>query len=151
MAKKTQPRASEFAQQNEAAVRKAREADRVEPRARSITYDAQRGLLLVELTNGFVFGFSPERVPGLKRATADDLAQARISPSGDGLHWDALDVDASLTGLVAGALSLREWAPRFMGQARSDAKARASRLNGRKGGRPRGSGLSAEEVESLVS
>ena len=135
MARRT-TRRPDFDRQNESAVREAREADRIEPRARSITYDAHRGLLLVDLTSGFVFGFPPERVPGLKDATAKDLAQARISPSGDGLHWDALDVDVSLTGLVANALSLRDWAPRIMGQARSEAKARAARLNGRKGGRP---------------
>jgi hypothetical protein len=61
----------------------------------------------------------------------------RISPSGDGLHWDDLDAHASLTGLMAGALNLREWAPRILGQVRSEAKARAARANGAKGGRPR--------------
>lgn len=139
MATRPKRNPTEFERQNAAAIREAREADRVEPRARAISYDADRGLLLVQLTSGFVFGFPPEHVPGLEGATADDLSRARISPSGDGLHWENLDVDASLTGLVADALSLREWAPRFMGQARSEAKARAARRNGRKGGRPRGS------------
>jgi hypothetical protein len=46
-------------------------------------------------------------------------------------------VDVSLKGLIMGALNLREWAPRIMGQTRSEAKARAARKNGRKGGRPR--------------
>jgi hypothetical protein len=133
-AKRTQ---AEFAQQNETAVREAREADRIEPRANAISYDANRGLVLVELRSGFAFGFPPERVPGLEGASARDLASVRVSPSGDGLHWDDLNVDASLTGLMAGALNLREWAPRFMGQARSEAKAKAARLNGMKGGRPR--------------
>jgi hypothetical protein len=133
-AKRTQ---AEFEQQNETAVREAREADRIEPRANAISYDANRGLVLVELRSGFAFGFPPERVPGLEGASARDLASVRVSPSGDGLHWDDLNVDASLTGLMAGALNLREWAPRFMGQARSEAKAKAARLNGMKGGRPR--------------
>src|SRR5690606_41898564 len=145
MAKQTGRKPDDFARQNEAAVREAREADRIEPRASSISYDSQRGLLLVERRSGFVFGFPPERVSGLERATADELSAARISPSGDGLHWDDLDVDASLTGLVATALNLREWAPRFMGQARSEAKARAARLNGMKGGRPRRGAKSARK------
>jgi hypothetical protein len=132
----TQPD-DDFGRQNEAAVREAREADRIEPRANAVLYDADRGLVLVELRSGFAFGFPPERVPGLEVGTAANLKNARISPSGDGLHWDDLNVDVSLTGLMADAINLREWAPRFMGQQRSEAKARAARLNGLKGGRPR--------------
>jgi hypothetical protein len=126
-----------FDEQNEVAVREAREADRIEPRANSVRYDGSKGLLLVELRSGFAFGFPPERVSGLEAVNAKELAKVRISPSGDGLHWDDLNVNASLTGLMADALNLREWAPRFMGQSRSEAKARAARLNGMKGGRPR--------------
>jgi hypothetical protein len=126
-----------FERENELAVREAREADRIEPRAQTIGYDARRGLVLVELRSGFAFGFPPERVGGLERATAAQLAKVRISASGDGLHWDDLDVHASLTGLVADALNLSDWAPRLMGQVRSAAKARAARANGLKGGRPR--------------
>jgi hypothetical protein len=127
----------DFERQNEAAVREGREADRIEPRASAIRYDADRGLVLVELRSGFAFGFPPERVQGLEAGSAKELADVRISPSGDGLHWNALEVDVSLTGLMTEALNLREWAPRYMGQARSEAKARAARLNGLKGGRPR--------------
>jgi hypothetical protein len=96
--------------------------------------------VLVELCDGCVFGFPPERVPGLEEATRPQLSNVRISPSGDGLHWDDLDAHASLTGLVAEALNLRSWAPRIMGQISTEAKARAARKNGLKGGRPRRSG-----------
>jgi hypothetical protein len=137
MAKPTRNVQDNFDYQNEAAVREAREADRIEPRASAARYDVDRGLVMIELRSGFAFGFPPKRVQGLESGSAKQLAEIRISPSGDGLHWDALDVDVSLTGLMAAALNLREWAPRFMGQARSEAKARAARLNGLKGGRPR--------------
>jgi hypothetical protein len=137
MAKRQALLDDEFRGQNEAAVRKAREADRIEPRASAVRYDADHGLVFVELRSGFAFGFPPERVPGLEAGTAADLGDVRVSPSGDGLHWDDLNVDVSLTGLVAEALNLREWAPRLMGQHRSEAKARAARVNGLKGGRPR--------------
>ena len=137
MAKPAKANEGAFDEQNEVAVREAREADRIEPRANSVRYDSARGLLLVELRSGFAFGFPPERVSGLETANAKELGKVRISPSGDGLHWDDLNVDASLTGLMADALNLRDWAPRFMGQSRSEAKARAARLNGMKGGRPR--------------
>ncbi|MBA3341919.1 MAG: DUF2442 domain-containing protein [Gemmatimonadaceae bacterium] len=128
---------SGFELEYEAATREGRDADRVEPRAVSAAYDAPRGQVVVELRSGFAFGFSPRHVHGLERASAKQLAAVRVSPSGDGLLWDNLDVQASVTGLIAESLNLREWAPRFMGQARTAAKARAARLNGRKGGRPR--------------
>ena len=125
-------------QQNEAATREAHDADLVEPRAAATTYDAKQGLVLVRLRGGCAFGFPPDQVGGLENATAYQLSNIRLSPSGDGLHWDDLNVDVSLTGLMARALNLREWAPRIMGQVRSEAKAKAARTNGKKGGRPRG-------------
>lgn len=127
----------EFARQNEAAVREAREAEGVEPRAYSVSYHAESDTVLVELASGFVFGFKPGRAPGLAGAKAEQLAAVRISPSGDGLHWDALDAHVSLHGLMEEGLNLREWAPRIMGRFTSEAKARASRANGARGGRPR--------------
>ncbi len=123
---------------NQAAVLRAQEADRIEPRADGAAYDPKHDLVLVILRGGFAFGLPPRAVEGLRGATAQELSQVRISPSGDGLHWDGLDVDVSLTGLMMRALNLREWAPRILGQIRSEAKARAARTNGLKGGRPRG-------------
>jgi hypothetical protein len=139
MAKTTAPDTSEFDRQNEQAIRAAREANLVEPRAAAVRYDPGQALVIVQLRSGFAFGFPPERVPGLEGATPKQLSNGRISPSGDGLHWDDVDVHASLTGLISDALNLREWAPRIMGQIRSDAKAKAARKNGLKGGRPRSS------------
>lgn len=137
MAKREPAYDNAFENENERAIREAREADRIEPRAHAVSYESRLGLILVELRTGVAFGFPPERVPGLDDATAEELSNVRISPSGDGLHWDELNVDASLTGLVAEALNLQHWAPRYMGQLRSEAKARAARINGLKGGRPR--------------
>jgi len=137
MVKPSRTSDTEFEKQNELAIRAAREADRIEPRAHAATYDPLRGLLLVELRSGFAFGFPPERIPGLAGKAAKQIAPVRVSPSGDGLHWDDLDVQVSLTGLIADALHLTDWAPRIMGQTRSEAKSRAARINGLKGGRPR--------------
>ncbi len=143
MARQTHDRNDEFVDENRRAIREAREADRVEPRAHAATYDAEQALVFVRLRNGYAFGFAPEHVRGLEDASTHQLSNVGISPSGDGLHWHDLDVHASLTGLMEEALNLREWAPRIMGRARSDAKTRAARANGRKGGRPRRSGAEA--------
>ena len=122
---------------NQTAILRTREADRIEPRAEAVTYDPSHDLVLVVLRGGLALGFPPQTVEGLQGATAQELSQVRISPSGDGLHWDSLDVDVSLTGLIMRGLHLQEWAPRILGQIRSEAKARAARKNGMKGGRPR--------------
>lgn len=150
MAKGPRPDDADFERQNERAIREAREADRIEPRANTAAYDPGKGLVLVELRSGFAFGFPPERVPGLESATSQELSAIRISPSGDGLLWDELDVHVSLTGLMAAALNLGEWAPRFMGQIRSEAKAKAARANGLKGGRPRRSIKSARRSKGAA-
>ena len=130
----------DFERRNEEAIREAREADRIEPRADGVRYEPRQALVLVELRNGYAFGFPPQRIAGLGEATAKQLSRVRISPSADGLHWDELDVHVSLAGMVAEALNLHEWAPRIMGRMRSKAKAMASRRNGLKGGRPRAPG-----------
>lgn len=99
-----------FERQNELAIRAAREADRIEPRAAAVMYDPKQALVMVKLRSGYAFGFPPERLPRLVKASKPQLENVRLSPSGDGLHWDYVDVHASLTGLIADALNLREWA-----------------------------------------
>jgi len=129
MTRRTLARDLEWVSQHRRAIREARAADRVEPRAHAVMYRSEQALILVRLRSGCAFGFTPEQVPGLKDASTEQLSNVRISPSGDGLHWDDLDVHVSLTGLMEDALNLR-----------SDAKTRAARANGQKGGRPRRSG-----------
>ena len=138
MARAGETTGADLERRNQLAILEARESDRTEPRAVSVTYEPKRALILVTLRGGYAFGFPRETVEGLQDATPKQLGTARISPSGDGLHWDDLDVDVSLTGLMSRALNLREWAPRIMGQVRSEAKASAARRNGLKGGRPPG-------------
>ena len=128
---------AEFDAQFEAAVRAGREADAIEPRADSISYDAKRGIVLVELKGGYTFGFPPARIPGLEGASEKELCEASISPSGDGLEWASLDAHASLTGLVTEAFRLHQWAPRLLAQRTTPRRAAASRANGKLGGRPR--------------
>ena len=109
-------------------------------RATSASYDRRTGRIMLELTSGFVFGFPAKAIPALANATADQLAAVKVSPGGSGLHWEELDADLSVAGLLLSAVSrsekLSELA-RVAGQSRTPAKAAASRANGAKGGRPR--------------
>jgi hypothetical protein len=109
-------------------------------RAVSASYDRPTGRVMVELTNGFVFGFPAGSIPELAKASPAALAMVELSPGGSGLHWEALDVDLSVPGLLLSSMGrsekLRELA-RLAGRVSSPAKAAAARANGAKGGRPR--------------
>lgn len=109
-------------------------------RATSACYDAARGRMVLELSNGFLFGFPIAAIPSLANATQQELEEVSVSPGGSGLRWDALDVDLSVPGVLLSSIGraekLTELA-RLAGQAKSPAKAAASRTNGAKGGRPR--------------
>ena len=54
----------------------------------------------VELSDGRTLGVPLAWFPRLLRATPAEREQVRVS--GRGLHWDALDEDISIAGLLAG-------------------------------------------------
>lgn len=116
--------------------RQSAEAARVEPRALSARYEKESRRVVLELMSGCLFAFPIEAVGDLQDASDKDLAAVEVWQDGEGLHWEGLDADVSVPGIVGRMLNLPEWAPRWMGQAKSTAKARASRTNGRRGGRP---------------
>jgi len=109
-------------------------------RAKRARYDSQQKLIVIELTNGAFFGFPAKLAQGLRGATPEELSLVEVSPSGLGLHWEKLDADLSVPALLQGMFGTKSWMRqlgRTGGSVRSEAKARAARLNGLKGGRPR--------------
>ncbi|HEU0013966.1 MAG TPA: DUF2442 domain-containing protein [Longimicrobium sp.] len=139
-----EPTDPEFLAQIERARAAAKAADESEPRAVSASYDASTGRVRIDLVNGCVFEFPAELGQGLRGAEPTDLAQVEVYPDGEGLHWETLDVDLSVPGLMAGVFGGRAWMRALAarggkkgGAARSEAKAAAARENGKKGGRPR--------------
>ncbi len=123
--------------QIDAALAHGRAARLHQPCAAAARYDRQLGQVVVELTNGCTFAFPPRLAEGLETATGDQLAAVEVLGSGYGLHWEALDADLSIPGLLAGLFGTRAHMARLAGQATSPAKAAAARANGAKGGRPR--------------
>jgi hypothetical protein len=123
------------------AERRGQCAVRTEPRARAARYDRKSGRVIVDLTNGCSFAFPARKAQGLERASDQELAQIEILGLGLGLHWDKLDVDLSVPGLLAGLFGTKAYMDRQCaaraGSATSAAKAAAARRNGAKGGRPR--------------
>ena len=124
----------------DAATERGRLAGAREPRAASARYDRRLGRVVVELTNGCTFAFPPRLAQDLEHATDDELEGVEILGAGYGLHWEALDADFTVPGLLAGIFGTRAYMARRAGQATSPAKAAAARANGAKGGRPRKSG-----------
>lgn len=121
----------------DAAFARGEAARRAEPRASAARYDPALDRVVVELTNGCTFAFPPRLAQGLEGATPEQLAAVEVLGAGYGLHWEALDADLSLPGLMAGLFGTAAHMARQAGRATSPAKAAAARANGARGGRPR--------------
>jgi len=116
------------------------EAESKEPRAASVKFDISFGLVVIELKNGAFFSFPPRLVQGLENASVEDLSDIWIDSSGGSVHWDRLDADFEIAGLVAGIFGTKAWMTelgRKGGQKTASSKAEAARKNGKKGGRPK--------------
>ena len=111
-----------------------------EPRAQDAYYECDTGEIVVKMRNGAKFSFPHRVAQGLQDASAEDLAEVEVTPSGEGLHWETLDVDFSIPALMKGIFGTPFWMAelgRSGGSVTSPAKAAAVRENGKKGGRPR--------------
>jgi Protein of unknown function (DUF2442) len=93
--------------------------------------DARRSRrVMITLNSGAVVGFPLSVLPGLERATPDDLRRIEVEGGGYGLHVASLDADISIPSLLASQLGSTV-------TRRAVARANASKANGRLGGRPR--------------
>ena len=96
----------------DAATERGRIARLTEPRAVAARYDRAHGRVIVVLTNGGTFAFPPHLAQGLETATDAQLAGVEILGAGYGLHWEALDADLSIPGLLVGAFGTRSYMTR---------------------------------------
>ena len=110
------------------------------PHALAARYDARADRVIVDLTNGATFAFPPHLVEGLHQASPAEIAEVEVIGAGLGLHWESLDLDYTVPGLVNGVFGTAKWVAARAGRASSPAKAAAARENGKKGGRPRKAG-----------
>jgi hypothetical protein len=115
-----------------------------EPKAVAVRYDRTSGRFIVDLANDTTFIFPARLAQGLAGADPDLLAEVEIAPGGTCLRWEKLDNDFSIGGLLAGSFGGKTWMAHLRselarqgGLTKTAAKSRASRENGRKGGRPR--------------
>ena len=80
-----------------------------EPRASSARYDAASGRVVIELTNGCTFMFPAELAQGLRGASPELLAEVEVEPFGLALHWEQLDADLTVAGLLTGTFGTKRW------------------------------------------
>jgi len=123
---------AEFKSIDEAAFRRtSRRSGRPNaPRALSARFDKRTHKVWVKLNTGIDLAFDPRRAYGLQDAVAEDLIGVTVEGVGNTLHFPRLDADFSVARLLEGFLGPLEWTKR-------EARAAASRENGKKGGRPR--------------
>jgi hypothetical protein len=111
------------------------------PIATAARYDRRLGRVVIRLDSGLDVAFSPRDAEGLEKATAAQLREIEISPSGFGIYFPKADVDLYLPALLEGFLGSRSWMAARLGavggKSRSAAKLSAARRNGKLGGRPK--------------
>ena len=70
----------------------------ISARASEVRFDADQ--MWVELDDGRTLGIPLAWFPRLFHGTTEQRAEVRISPNG--LHWESLNEDISIAGLLAG-------------------------------------------------
>lgn len=108
------------------------------PSPTSVRFDEASGRIVVDFANGAAFMVPARAIQGLETATDAQLNEVELLGE-TGLHWESLNVDFTIAGLMNGIFGNEKFmdAQRRSGQSRSAAKVEASRANGTKGGRLR--------------
>ena len=121
--------------------RRAEELRLSTPHAVSARYDRRIARVVVRLSTGLEISFSPRDAQGLETATWEQLQQIEIEADGFGIHFPAVDADLYIPSLLEGFFGSKKWMAARLGEqggkVRSAAKTKASRENGRLGGRPK--------------
>jgi Protein of unknown function (DUF2442) len=123
----------------DAAIERAKLLDG-EPLAKTAVYIPSLKVLMVRLTNGRRLVLPIEDLQGLESATAKQLQNIEILGRGTGINFPDIDAGFYVPSLIEGVYGNRRWMSELGergGSARTEAKQRASRANGAKGGRPR--------------
>lgn len=122
---------------------------RDEPLVKEVEYKYGPGLdlLVLKLTDGRRHLIPREDLQGLESATKEQIAHVEILGGGTGLHWPDLNVDLYVPALLRGISGNSQWMAKIGkrgGMATTPAKKKASRANGKLGGRPKASAVAGD-------
>ena len=126
--------------QIDAAIARAQQFEASDARVIKVLYQPKEDLVSLCFTDGVRVSIPRKQLQGLERANRSQLSRVEIVGQGTGLHWPDLDVDHYVLGLLEHRFGTKRWMNeigRRGGLVKSKAKARASRRNGSKGGRPK--------------
>ena len=84
-------------------------ADATEPRARNAYYDRTTHTIIIELKDGSTFTVPHHLLQGLADADAKDVAAIEITPSGNALHWETLDIHLRVPSILQGIYGTKAW------------------------------------------
>jgi hypothetical protein len=110
-----------------------------DPRALAVEHIPAIKLLIVRLSNGRRLVLPIEDLQGLGNATHQQIQNYELLGHGTGISFPDLDVDLYVPALIEGVYGNRRWMAqlgRKGGSARTEAKRKAAKANGAKGGRP---------------
>jgi hypothetical protein len=125
--------------QIDSAKERAREFEAYDPWVIRILYEAKEDLMTLYLADGLKVSIPRKQLQGLEGAHLSQLSKIEIVGNGTGLHWPLLDVDRDVLGLLQQRFGANRWMNeigRKGGLVKSNAKSKAARRNGLKGGRP---------------
>jgi len=111
-----------------------------DPLAKTVAHVPELNLLIVTLSNGRRLVLPVEELQGLDKATHEQLENYELLGRGTGISFPDLDADLYVPALIEGVYGNRRWMAqlgRVGGRVKSEAKRRASKANGAKGGRPK--------------
>lgn len=120
-------------------------------RATDVRFDRKTQRIVLELTSDYLFAFPVRAIPALRAMNSAQLAAVELHSSGISLRWDAQDVDLSVAGVLLSAIGEKEQRRQLAslaGKVSSEAKTKAARANGAKGGRPKGRRTAALDREA---
>jgi hypothetical protein len=111
-----------------------------EPLATNVRYDRVGDTIVIEINNGAALTIPRRLMQGLTDATEEQLQRGELRGHGTWIEFEDLDAQFTIMSLLMGVYGGKQWMAehgRRGGMARSEVKSKASRENGRKGGRPR--------------
>jgi len=108
----------------------------VENGASAVRYDRACDQLVITMKSGAVAIMPRRTLPWLKNANPDDLDDVEVTPLCSSLLFSKLDEMFSVFGLIREAFGINTQ-NRIAAMMKSPSRARASRENGKKGGRPK--------------